>query len=423
MFIYVNYNENLLRRNRIDRYLIISLFSLLVVGLAIAGVDDWDIRFGLYSSDSLFTDDWNFAGVDSGANDDWDYRDIQKFYPPTSEYAILFFPHSDPAEPDYWPWPHNYDYASDIRAPLDSSKTWRMKIRSLYSSSKTLTIWWSEMEDLPGTYLPIIVRESGDTINMREQFSYTAVFPPGVKRWKFTVVPDFYNRMSVHPDEVIVRVSETRHFRAYLHYYGDSILANNAAWEYRGSGGDVDVNGYFTGTSPGGGFVIADIGGVMDSAEVTVIPGGDFFEIPLEYGWNLVSLPAIPASNRIDDLFPDIIPPVYWWDSDSQRHRSTDTLTAGKGYFVLSPNETENEFAGTEIDTIVIALHRGWNMVGGPGDIINYPSDFTTHPPGIIMIPPFIFDENEYFIADSVTGSQGFWILSATDGELIITTH
>ncbi len=396
---------------------------MLIACCSYADMGDWDILFGLYSSDSVFTDDWNFAGVDTLADDEWDSRDIQKYFPPVSEYAIIFFPHSNPSEPDYWAWPHNNDYASDIRSPLDSTKTWRMKIRSLYSHSNTLTIWWKDEGKMPGTYLPILIREDGDTMNMRERHQYTAVFPPGLQRWKFTVVPDYYEGISVNPASAIVHVAETRHFRAYLLHDSDSIMANTARWEYHGSGGFVDSNGYFTGSSPGGGFVLADIGGIVDSAEVTVIPGGDFYEISLNTGWNLISLPAVPSSNRVDDIFPDIIPPVYLWDADSQKSRTTDTLCFGRGYFVLSPSPSINEFSGSETDSIVAPIRRGWNMLGGLNETIYYPGDFSVYPPEIIMVPPFIFDEYVYFLVDSVARTRGYWILSATNGELKIITH
>ncbi|MGC9314077.1 MAG: hypothetical protein ACP5G4_00450 [bacterium] len=384
--------------------------------------DNWKIKFGLYSADSVFTDNNVFAGVHPSAIDEWDIWDVQKYFPPTSEYAIMFFPHSNPTEPEYWPWPHDNDYTEDIRSPLDTTKTWRIKIRSLYSSSRTLTIWWTDIEDLPGDYLPIIITDANDTLNMREIFSYTAVFPPGVKRWKLTVVPNYYDRISVKPSSSIVRVSEVRHFRAYLHHEDDSVSVSTAIWSYRGSGGSISETGQFTGTSPGGGFIIADIGGIRDSAEVTVIPGGEFYSIPLLRGWNLVSLPAIPASNHIGDVLPGIIPPIYWWDSDSNEHRTADTLAAGLGYFVLSSDTAAPVFAGTAIDSICVPLCRGWNLVGGPSEAVHYPTDFETYPPGIIMIPPFIFKDNDYFLADSIAPSGGFWVLSATNGELKIIT-
>ncbi len=408
---------------KIKRRIVIGLIGLIITCSLFADADVWSIRFGLFSADSVFVDNWVFAGTHPEASDTWDIRDIQKFFPPTSEYAIIFFPHSNPSEPDYWPWPNNYDYSSDIRTPLDSAKTWRIKIRSFYSYSRTLTIWWSELDDLPGDYLPVLVKEDNDTINMRERFDYTAVFPPGVQRWKLTVIPGYYDRMSVRPHGSIVRVAERRHFRAYLHHGADSIRANTAVWSYRGSGGWISEDGYFTGTSPGGGFVIADIGGVKDSAEVTVIPGGYFFQIPLERGWNLISLPALPFSNRYDDIVPGIIPPIYWWDADSQKHRISDTLVAGKAYFALSPNDAITEFAGTPFDSVSAPILRGWNMVGGPSQTAYYPSDFQTYPPGIIVVPPFVFNGNEYILADSLSANRGCWVLSMINGELKIISH
>jgi len=405
----------------------LKLLGILIIPLFVLSLSAdeglWNVRFGLFSADSEYTDSWNFAGVFSTSSDEWDIYDIEKFLPPLPEWAAIYFPHSDPAEPDYWVWPNNKDYSSDIRAPLDSTTVWRMKIQCFYGHSKILTIWWSEMDSMPGSYLPLLVNTTdNDTINMRENDTYTGLFPPGIQRWMLIVQPDYYESMSVLPYGSVVRIGELRFFRAYLHHETDSILAGTASWEYHGSGGTIDENGYFRGVSPGGGYVIADIGGMRDSAEVTVVPGGDFFEINLVEGWNSISLPAVPSSNRIEDILPGIIPPVYTYNSVLKTAVATDTLALGRGYFVLSLTDSIYEFIGTELDTVVTELYPGWNFVGGPGNRIYYPGDFETYPPNIIIMQPHIFESGFYFATDSLRATDGFWVLSATTGILTITS-
>ncbi len=386
-----------------------------------ASESNWSIRFGLYSADSVFTDNWNRAGVREGAIDEWDIYDTQKFFPPTSEYAVLFFPHADPSEPDYWPWPNNNDYAIDLRSPLDSVKTWELRILTIYGSTRTLTIWWNDMDNIPGDYLPLLISPDNDSINLYIDSDFTRTFPPGVQRWKLSIKPGYYESISVLPEGHVIRVSETRHYRAYLHHDSDSVECHSASWEYHGSGGVIDGDGYLEGISPGGGFVVADIGSQRDSAEVTIIPGGDFFDISLYLGWNLISLPAIPISNRKEDIFPGMDYFVYFYDPIAGDFSIVDNLDVGTGYFVLALCDETFTFAGDSLDTVDVELFRGWNLLGGPGETV-YFSDFITTPPGIILCIPYAFDEC-YFTADSLLLTEGFWVLSGTSGNLIITQH
>ncbi|RKZ30049.1 hypothetical protein DRQ36_06815 [bacterium] len=398
----------------------ILITLIILISSSLGGENWWRIRFGLYTADSLYTDDWNYAGAMLGASDGHDVYDFEKFYPPTPQYAILFFPHREPAEPDYWPAPYNRDYASDIRAPLTTKDIWYMKLALVYTYSRTVTIWWDELDSIPADYLPILISPAGDSINLFVEDSYTGVFPPGVQRWQLSVEPDYYDRISVYPDGDIVRVGETRQFRAYLHHGPDSLRITLVGWEYHGTGGTIDDNGLFEATFPGGGYIVANIGGVRDSSEITVNPGGTFFDITVHEGWNLISLPATPSSNYAEDIFPGATYYIYTFDPVIHDYIIVDTLSVGKGYFLLSYSDETFSFVGTALDSLTVPLFYGWNMVGSPGETVTL-ADFSTFPPGIILHPPFVWNEI-YEVADSLEPTQGCWILSGADGELTITT-
>ncbi|GEM_PF-2547603 len=402
---------------------IILLLTSLVISSSVLGDENsWKVRFGLYSSDSTFKDNWNDAGVDTNATDGPDYLDSEKFYPPTSPYAILFFPHSEPTEPDYWPPPNDRDYAKDYRAPLDdSTKIWHMKFLLTYSGTRELTVFWTGMENMPVEYLPLLISPSKDSINLYTSTELTRNFPHGSQRWKFSVEPGYYTKASVHPSSDTLYIGEYREFKIFLYHGSDSISPRGATWEYHGSGGCFVEDGLFYATGPpGGGSIVVSIGNFRDSAEVTIKPGGQIFDIPISKGWNLISLPAVPRSGRVVDIFPRGTDYSYTYDPDSGKYLLTESLEFGKGYFYLSFVDKNYSFVGTPLDSLKTNINKGWNLLGGPG-ACPFPSNFFTSPLGILLYNPYIWNGG-YEFTDSVGSAEGFWIFSGADGKITITT-
>ena len=393
---------------------------MLIMLSLFASEDNWDIKFALYSEDSTYVDNWNKAGVRSDANTQHDIYDVVKFYPPTSTYAILFFPHRDSLEPDYWPPPHSSDYTRDYRPPLTDTEIWHMKTVCVFSGTHSITLWWSGLDSIPATYLPLLITADNDSINLFSSREYIDDFSAGVRRWKLSVEPSYYSNMSVSPRSEIVYVGEVREFRTYLHHGSDSVRAVHSVWEYHGSGGYADIDGRFHGVSPGGGYIVAEIGGVKDSAEVTVIPGGSFYDIPVKRGWNLISLNADPISPSVGDIYPAHPDFIYYYDPILSEYINPEILEPGKGYFVLSTRDTILTFAGEPLDSTITNLVTGWNMVGGPGDSVGF-SDFEIIPPGILFYYPFVWDDG-YISTDTLSPEQGCWLMSGFDGVLKIIT-
>jgi len=393
------------------------IITLCAIGLAFADEESWHVRFGLYTDDSLYFDDHNKAGVIVGASMEKDIYDTEKFYPPTSRYAIMFFPHLDPTEPDYWAPPYNKDYTFDYRPPLTVKETWYMKFAMVYSVTQTVTVWWSEIQDLPPSYLTVLISQDEDTFNLFEQNEFTQDFPPGIHRWRLSVTLDYYTRYNISPSEVTLYTGETAEFGFYLHHLDDSIRCQSAQYDYSGSGGSIDSFGIFHATSPGGGIVIASQGGYADTAEVTIIPGSGNY-IPLQVGWNMISLPCNPASNLVSDVLPGYLGNIYKFINSTGNYVDADSVEPGIGYFVLSTRDTVLDIAGSALDSISVPVFTGWNMVGGPGDwaVIG---NFVSSPTGIVHSLPWVWSHG-YEEVDSVGPSQGFWILCNSDGILKI---
>ena len=390
----------------------------MVVGLAFADEDAWHIRLGMFTSDSVFFDDYNKAGVILGASRERDIYDAEKMYPPTSSYTIMFFPHRDALEPDYWAPPYDKDYGQDYRPPIFAKEIWHMKFAMVYGGTRSVTVWWSEMQGVPPSYLPLFVSEDGDTINLFEQSEFTRDFPSGIHRWMLSVEPDYYSSHSIAPSAVTLHVGETAAFGLFLHNPPDSTRCQCAQFHFYGSGGAIDGEGVFTATSLGGGIVVASQGGEADSAEVTIVPGGGH-NIPLRAGWNMISLPCDPASHLASDVLPGYAGNIYRFDNSTGNYVDADSILPGVGYFVLSTRDTIFELSGVPLDSVSMPLFVGWNLIGGPGNWADM-SDFVSSPPGIIYHFPWVWLSSDYAEVDSVGPSQGFWVLCGSAGVLSI---
>ena len=83
-------------------------------------------------------------------------------------------------------------------------------------------------------------------------------------------------------------------------------------------------------------------------------------------GWNLISLPLVPTTNKLNTLFPDAVEPAYYYVQDSG-YVSTASLVFGKGYWVRF-KRTDSVMVQGILQGAMEAMLRsgfgGWNLVG-----------------------------------------------------------
>jgi hypothetical protein len=216
-------------------------------------------------------------------------------------------------------------------------------------------------------------------------------------------------------------VGETRSFEAFLYRGTDSLKCVHTGWYYHGSGGHIGSSGYFYATGPGGGYVIADIGGVKDSAEATIRMGGIGYPLQVSRGWNLISLPANPFSFRPEDLIPRSSGYLFEYDPLTRAYVEPEMLEIGKAYFYLCFRDTIYNIIGEELDSVTKGIHRGWNLIGGLTHPVSL-SDFYFSPSGLLLMPPVTWD-GAYVELDTLRPGRGCWVLSNSDGEITITNR
>lgn len=176
------------------------------------------------------------------------------------------------------------------------------------------------------------------------------------------------------------------------------------------------------GSGPGGTIVVADMR-TTGSYQICDLQSSHYFTIQwfddacngiafanltLNAGWNLISLPVVPASSQVSQLFPTA-EAVFGYNGSYQE---ATTLSSGSGYWIKVPSNTTVSVSGTPVSDVSQPLTAGWNLVGAPNCAVT-PS---TTPSGNIEA---IFGFNgAYYPATDLTVGNGYWVKSTSNATM-----
>ncbi|HTK82820.1 MAG TPA: hypothetical protein VL633_11050 [Bacteroidota bacterium] len=141
------------------------------------------------------------------------------------------------------------------------------------------------------------------------------------------------------------------------------------------------------------------------------------YELHVNAGWNLLSLPLDVADGRKGVLYPTAISPAYTY-GDS--YAAQETLQAGPGYWLKFNSPQTITIAGDSIPDMTMHLHPGWNLVGSCSIPIATNSLFS-YPEGIVTPKYFGYDATAggYYETDTIQPGSGYWVKSSEAGVLI----
>ncbi|HQI42290.1 MAG TPA: YCF48-related protein, partial [Ignavibacteriaceae bacterium] len=129
--------------------------------------------------------------------------------------------------------------------------------------------------------------------------------------------------------------------------------------------------------------------------------------------WNMISVPLITVDMSVNNLFPAAGSPAYIYNNG---YLTEDTLSAGTGYWLKFDGAEQIQIYGlTQGDTV--SVQEGWNMIGVFEKDIPV-SHITSTPPGIITTYYFGYNNNGYYIADTLKSGKGYWIRVTEAGKL-----
>lgn len=134
--------------------------------------------------------------------------------------------------------------------------------------------------------------------------------------------------------------------------------------------------------------------------------------IPLAYGWNMVSMPAIPSNTNVTSVFPGMA--VYAWDCNSRQYFVPTNVTQGQGYWVLrTRSDTTITVTGSLVTSYTSTLCYGWNMIGATNQSVPF-SSVVQNPGGCITQGLYWWNPStmQYVSANTLTPARGYWVLA-----------
>lgn len=139
--------------------------------------------------------------------------------------------------------------------------------------------------------------------------------------------------------------------------------------------------------------------------------------MPINSGWNLLSLPLEVIDPYYLSLFPNAVPSTLFGYIGS--YFSADTLEPSLGYWLRFPAMEEVLITGSVIDTAVIDLMQGWNIIGSLSCDVALSNVSDT---GNVIIPGSLYRyEGGYVSADTIKQGKGYWIRANAMGTITMS--
>ncbi|WP_290664735.1 reprolysin-like metallopeptidase, partial [Ignavibacterium sp.] len=149
--------------------------------------------------------------------------------------------------------------------------------------------------------------------------------------------------------------------------------------------------------------------------------------VPIENGWNLVSIPGLHPVNQNPETWWQYKDPTAVVYSFNNGYVQVSSLEPGKGYWMKHSGNriynTGEEWPATGILLVPhnpIPINSGWNIVGGfenSAPVLG----ITTNPPGIIQTSFYSFNSvGGYQTVNSLTPGYGYWVKFSASGNMIL---
>ncbi len=141
-------------------------------------------------------------------------------------------------------------------------------------------------------------------------------------------------------------------------------------------------------------------------------------DVPIEEGWNLLSVPSTPLDASPAGNFPGATSAAYQYDGG---YGAAATLTPGRGYWVNHGAASAEKSVGTLLLVDTIAVSEKWNIIGSlsrPYDVAGVQPE-----PGTMALTEFFgySPSGGYYAADTIWPGAGYWVKCSEPGVLIVS--
>lgn len=140
-------------------------------------------------------------------------------------------------------------------------------------------------------------------------------------------------------------------------------------------------------------------------------------------GWQTVSVGAILSDYNATSVYPTLIDTLIYAYIPGQGYVRKYILNNGTGYwgkFGLTQNIV---YAGLILDSLDIAVSKGWNLIGTISNSVIV-SNICTEPPGIIGTI-YSYDGGYHYLDadDSIKAGTSYWVNSNNNGNIILSRN
>jgi hypothetical protein len=161
---------------------------------------------------------------------------------------------------------------------------------------------------------------------------------------------------------------------------------------------------------------------ILPRSENDIVFTGGGSEISVSYstGWNLVGVSMFLDSYIYTDVYADGIEgTMYGFDNT---YYSASEIIPGEGYWLYFNNNGNQVIEGQPINSQVVSLLSGWNLISGPSTSFNINNAMD---PNGIIIQGTLYGFNETYVpTDELQPGYGYWLNANNDGEITLTnTH
>jgi len=167
----------------------------------------------------------------------------------------------------------------------------------------------------------------------------------------------------------------------------------------------------------------AQSGVVLTAGEYTItISVSEQVEIQLSLkaGWNMVSVPALLASNSTTAVFPGAAG-IFAWNATSRSYYMPTVIEPEQGYWVAVTGNTTITVSGTPIDDWTTDIKAGWNMVGSVNTITSI-ADPNDDPDDSVLSTGYWWNpvSKAYVPIRDIEPGKGYWVASINDCTLTL---
>ncbi|MFA7288998.1 MAG: T9SS type A sorting domain-containing protein [Melioribacteraceae bacterium] len=151
----------------------------------------------------------------------------------------------------------------------------------------------------------------------------------------------------------------------------------------------------------------------ITSLKITLTTGGNNAIIPLQAGWNIVSVPLLTSDMTHSALFPNATANGWAYSSG---YSAVSTYQTGIGYWVRYGAAENINITGDPVNSTSINVAAGWNLVGAY-DKEAVISSLTTIPADNLSSIFFGYD-NGYNMPTKLSPGYGYWIRAKQAGTI-----